>query len=511
MGIKGLFKLVGDVAPAAIKEVELKSYFGRRIAIDASMSLYQFLFAIRFSENLMTNEHGETTSHIVGFFYRTCKLLEVGIRPIYVFDGKPPVLKGGTLDKRKTAREDAQKKLVEAKETANQEDVEKYTKRLVRVTRKHNDDVKTLLKLMGLPVIEAPSEAEAMCAQLSKEGLVYGVATEDMDALTFGAQKVIRGLSSSNQDKVKEVDLTKMLEGFQLNHQQFIDLCILMGCDYCDSIRGIGPKKGLDLVKKHTTIENILQDKYGISDVVDDVEVVYSDRRERIEETQVKEEVEEMMEEKTNGSSEVKKETNENGSSFQEIKDKINDKVMKEVDCLFAETKTEDHEGDSFEEVTHDDTKTSFDEDSKDGNEEQEETDDDEKPDKKSKDKKKTVKRDIKQDVPENWLFKGARKLFIEANVSVGKYSESDLKISDPDEEGVIQFLVGQHAFSEERVKAALKRVKEYKKKSNQSRIDTFFKVLPKESPSNATKRPPPKGSSTAAKGTAAKKGRKPK
>src|SRR5438094_952046 len=119
MGITGLARLVADVAPEAVKEVELTSYFGRRIAIDASMSLYQFLIAIRYSQNYMTNDAGETTSHIVGFFYRTCKLLEAGIKPVYVFDGKPPVLKGDTLEKRKVARDAAMKKLEEAKEVAN--------------------------------------------------------------------------------------------------------------------------------------------------------------------------------------------------------------------------------------------------------------------------------------------------------------------------------------------------------------------------------------------------------
>jgi flap endonuclease-1 len=57
------------------------------------------------------------------------------------------------------------------------------------VTKQHNDDCKRLLRLMGVPVIDAPSEAEAQCAEMAKAGLVYGVATEDMDCLTFGAPR----------------------------------------------------------------------------------------------------------------------------------------------------------------------------------------------------------------------------------------------------------------------------------------------------------------------------------
>ena len=70
MGIQGLSKLIADVCPQAIRELEMKSFFGRRIAVDASMSIYQFLIAIRSSNLMMTNESGETTSHLVGLFYR---------------------------------------------------------------------------------------------------------------------------------------------------------------------------------------------------------------------------------------------------------------------------------------------------------------------------------------------------------------------------------------------------------------------------------------------------------
>lgn len=77
MGIKQLSKLIADVAPEAIKDHEIASYFGRRIAIDASTCLYQFLVAIRMRSDLMVNGSGETTSHLIGFFHRTNKLLEV--------------------------------------------------------------------------------------------------------------------------------------------------------------------------------------------------------------------------------------------------------------------------------------------------------------------------------------------------------------------------------------------------------------------------------------------------
>ncbi|OQV13890.1 Flap endonuclease 1 [Hypsibius exemplaris] len=260
MGIKDLSKLIQEHAPAAIKESEMKNYFGRKVAIDASMALYQFMIAIRGDGDVLTNETGDVTSHLMGMFYRTIRMLDNGIKPVWVFDGKPPELKSVTLAKRKERREGAEKDLEEAKEVGEGEDVEKFQRRLVRVTKQHNDEAKHLLKLMGVPYFEAPSEAEAQCAQLVRDGKVFATATEDMDALTFGSSILLRHMTFSEAKKmpILEVHLSKVLEDFGISHDQFIDLCILLGCDYCDSIRGIGPKKAFDLIKKHENLEGVL-------------------------------------------------------------------------------------------------------------------------------------------------------------------------------------------------------------------------------------------------------------
>ncbi|THG23564.1 hypothetical protein TEA_015352 [Camellia sinensis var. sinensis] len=224
MGIKGLTKLLADNAPKSMKEQKFESYFGRKVAIDASMSIYQFLIVVgRIGTETLTNEAGEVTSHLQGMFTRTIRLLESGLKPVYVFDGKPPDLKKQELAKRYTKRADATEDLNVALETGNKEEIEKFSKRTVKVTKQHNDDCKRLLKLMGVPVIE-----------------VYAVASEDMDSLTFGAPRFLRHLMdpSSKKVPVMEFEVSKVLEELNLTMDQFIDLCILCGCDYCDSIRG---------------------------------------------------------------------------------------------------------------------------------------------------------------------------------------------------------------------------------------------------------------------------------
>ncbi|XP_063707728.1 flap endonuclease 1-like [Culicoides brevitarsis] len=261
MGILGLSKLIADVAPFALKEMEMKNFFGRKVAIDASMCLYQFLIAVRSEGAQLTSVDGEPTSHLMGTFYRSIRLLENGIKPVYVFDGKPPEMKSGELVKRAEKRNEAQKALDKATEAGDAAEMDKFNRRLVKVTKDHCEEAKQLLKLMGIPYVEAPCEAEAQCAALVKAGKVYATATEDMDALTFGSTILLRHLTFSEARKmpIQEYYHDRVLKGLELNEDEFVDLCILLGCDYCESIKGIGPKKAIELVTKYRSIEKILE------------------------------------------------------------------------------------------------------------------------------------------------------------------------------------------------------------------------------------------------------------
>lgn len=353
MGIKGLNALVKENAPGAIIASEMKSLFGRKIAIDASMCLYQFLIAVRQQDgNMLTNDLGETTSHLMGFFYRTIRMVGNGIKPCYVFDGKPPVLKGGELEKRLKRREEAEKMAEEMKETGTIEELQKFERRTVRVTREQNEDAKKLLKLMGIPYVEAPCEAEAQCAELSKTGKVYGAASEDMDTLCYSPTHFLRNVTAAEARKLKieEFDIKKVLEGFDMDIETFVDLCILLGCDYCETIKGIGPVTALKLIKEHKTIENVI------------------------------------------------KSIEENPKS--------------------------------------------------------------------------------KYKVPENWPYKEARELFLHPDVMKGE--DVELKWSEPDVDGLVQFMVKENGFSEQRIKDGAAKLSKALKGGTQGRLDSFFKVADK-------------------------------
>jgi flap endonuclease-1 len=186
------------------------------------MSIYSFLIAVRSDGQQLTNEAGDTTSHLMGMFYRTLRIVDNGIKPLYVFDGAPPKLKSGELAKRFQRKQAATEGLDEAKEIGTTEDVEKFSRRTVRVTREHNAECQRLLKLMGIPYIVAPTEAEAQCAVLARAGKVFAAASEDMDTLCFDSPILLRHLTFSEQRKepILEINLAKVLEGLKMERKQ---------------------------------------------------------------------------------------------------------------------------------------------------------------------------------------------------------------------------------------------------------------------------------------------------
>jgi flap endonuclease-1 len=131
----------------------------------------------------------------------------------------------------------------------------------VKVTKEHNAECQRLLKLMGIPYVEAPCEAEAQCAALAKAGKVYAAGSEDMDTLTFGTPILLRHLTFSEARKmpIAEIHHDKIIEGLEFTEDQFIDMCILLGCDYCDKIPGIGPHRAIQLIREHKNLEDVVK------------------------------------------------------------------------------------------------------------------------------------------------------------------------------------------------------------------------------------------------------------
>ncbi len=253
-------------------EVELKSLANKVICIDTSMLLYQFLTTIRQSDGgYFTDEKGGVTSHLIGINSRITKLIQYGIKLIFVFDGKAPELKKQEQERRRELKKEAEVKYKVALEKKDFAEMKKYASRSVRLTNEIINETKELIDAFGIPIVQAPSEAEAQASHIVKKGEAFAVATQDADALMFGCPKIIKNLSLVGKHKRANkleyqtykpeiVELGEVLNSMGIDHEQLILLSILVGTDFNPGgIKGIGPKNALKIVKEYKTKEKLVE------------------------------------------------------------------------------------------------------------------------------------------------------------------------------------------------------------------------------------------------------------
>lgn len=248
----------------------LEEFTGKVIAIDASNHLYQFLTTIRSPTGaLFTDSKGNVTSHLIGLFTRTVHLMKLGIKPAYVLDGEPPLLKRQEIQRRATLKQEATAKYEAAQQEGDAEGMRMYAARSTRLTREMIADAKEVVKALGLPVVQAPGEGEAQAAHIVKSSRAFAVASQDADSLLFGATMVVRNLSIEGRRKKagvigydhvppESIELSRVLSSLGISHEQLICLAMLVGTDYNrGGIKGIGPRNALKLVKQHQSPEAI--------------------------------------------------------------------------------------------------------------------------------------------------------------------------------------------------------------------------------------------------------------
>jgi flap endonuclease-1 len=260
--------LRGIVPKTAVK---LEDMGGRTIAVDAYNALYQFLSIIRQPDGTpLKDTTGKVTSHLSGLLYRTSKLVELGIKPIYVFDGAPHAFKETEIKRRAEVKKEATVAYEKAVAKGDMVKARLYAQATARLKDYMEEDSKRLLDLMGIPWVQAPSEGEAQAAHMTRRGDADYCASQDYDSLLFGALKLIRNVTISGRrklpskniyiDVVPEIIVLKdVLNEYEITHEQLIDVGILIGTDYNpEGIKGLGPKTALKLIKEHGTLEKAL-------------------------------------------------------------------------------------------------------------------------------------------------------------------------------------------------------------------------------------------------------------
>lgn len=264
MGIKNLSKFLKKKCKNGIQEISYKELNGKFIAIDTSIFLYKYSYM----------------GNMIMFFFKQIEhLLKNNITPIYLFDGKPTEDKKETMDKRKETYqknleniENLEKKKQELINEFNlddikdqllviEEEIKKKTKNNVKVNFEEVMKFKEILKNLGIFYFDCDGETDCTIKTFFDKKLVDYVITEDLDFLTHGCEKVLRKYNYS-KSKVELYDLNLILNDLKIEYDSFVDMCIIMGCDYYEKgIRNLGPVKAYTFIQKYLTLSNLLENE----------------------------------------------------------------------------------------------------------------------------------------------------------------------------------------------------------------------------------------------------------
>ena len=262
-----------NLKPLVVREkTKLESFANKVIAVDAYNAIYQFLASIRGPDGMqLTDMEGRITSHLSGLLYRNINFLSLGIKPVYVFDGKPPSLKTAEIERRRQIKKDATVKYEKAIAAGDMAEARKYAQQTTSMKDGMVDESKKLLEYFGIPFIDAPSEGEATAAHLTNTGQAYASASQDFDSILLGAKRLIRNFTNSGRRKIPNrntyieiepeiIETQKTLESLGVTREQLVDIGILIGTDFNpDGFERVGPKTALKMIKQHSRLEDIPQ------------------------------------------------------------------------------------------------------------------------------------------------------------------------------------------------------------------------------------------------------------
>ena len=250
----------------------LEDFSGKILAIDAFNTLYQFLAIIRQPDGTPLMDHqGRVTSHLSGIIYRVSNFVAAGIKPAFVFDGEPPRLKARTIVARGEIKRRAEREWREAVEIGDLATARTKAMQTSRLTEEMVDQSKRLLDLLGFPWVQAPAEGEAQASAMARTGVAYAAASQDFDSLLFGSPRLVKNLAITGRRKLprkdvyvdvqpEEISLEATLANLSITREQLVDMGLLIGTDFNEGVKGIGPKKALALIKKHGSLEPALEE-----------------------------------------------------------------------------------------------------------------------------------------------------------------------------------------------------------------------------------------------------------
>jgi flap endonuclease-1 len=297
MGVSGLNKFITQVCEKnninAIQHKNFDEYKNKIMVIDVLQKIYSYGISIRKSGDDKLSLDGKIINHLYAIIYYTKFLIKHSIKPLYVFDGKTPEVKNDVLIERKERKDTAYKKCEEFIDTTSDEYI-KHFKRSYSLSDEQIKECQQLLKAFGIPYMEAPEEADSQCAAIvSSDKNIYGVISEDIDTLVFGAKILCKDFSGKHSS-VTEMNLDGIIKALLIeannirkekykqpityfNYYNFIDFVSMLNTDYFSGLKHVTPSQvfelfvlnncdvyyTIDYIKKNNDIYNInIQDDF---------------------------------------------------------------------------------------------------------------------------------------------------------------------------------------------------------------------------------------------------------
>ncbi|KAI3680866.1 hypothetical protein L6452_35643 [Arctium lappa] len=254
MGIQGLLPLLKSImVPIHIKDLE-----GCSVAVDTYSWLHKG--ALSCSKELCNSL--PTSKHVDYCMHRVNLLRHYGIKPILVFDGGHLPMKNEQEMKRARSRKENLARAIEHDSCGNASAAYECYQKAVDISPAIAYELIQVLKQENISYVVAPYEADAQMTFLAVSKHVDAVITEDSDLIPFGCPRIIYKMDKFGQGV--EFQHSKLQHNKDLNltgftKQMILEMCILSGCDYLQSLPGMGLKKAHALIKKFKSYDKVIK------------------------------------------------------------------------------------------------------------------------------------------------------------------------------------------------------------------------------------------------------------
>lgn len=287
MGIRDLNYLIKRYTKNSIREITLYDLRNKRLAIDLQLYLYKALI--------------QNKNPIEEIYKQILHLDRYRIKPVYVFDGKPPKEKWSELQKRAVRRcrslevidylesvylrdrrsSNADEDIMNCDKNVIDLKINELKKNSITIDKNTKQSIKYLCQVMGIQYIDSMDmEADKAIGILYKKGEIDGCISEDNDMLVYGCKHLYR-FYKTNSSHILEYNLDEIKKDLDISDKQFLDLCILCGSDYYKNIKFRSDLKNsvvaYYLIKKYSNLEEIKKVGYLPSDLdYDKIRQIYS-------------------------------------------------------------------------------------------------------------------------------------------------------------------------------------------------------------------------------------------